>query len=130
MNKKLIVFSILMFLTLSIFTLSYGTDIVMDLDNSSNSNSATQNTTSSQNALTNTVNTTNTAANTSSVDNTIYSSQNTVTEQPIQEPTITTTSSYDESSDLSITNIIDISPSPPNISEIMASFAITSSENL
>ena len=39
MNKKLIVFSILMFLTLSIFTLSYGTDIVMDLDNSSNSNS-------------------------------------------------------------------------------------------
>lgn len=108
MNKKLIVFSILMFLTLSIFTLSYGTDIVMDLDNSSNSNSATKNTTSSQNALTNTVNTTNTAANTSSVDNTIYSSQNTVTEQPIQEPTITTTSSYDESSDLSITNIIDI----------------------
>lgn len=107
MNKKYFIFSIIFILAFCFISFTYGSDIIMDLNNSSNTN--TSNVATSNN--TNSINTnTNTNSDNSTVDNTIYSPDIDVTStsSDIQEPITTATTDYDESGDLTIGNMINI----------------------
>lgn len=101
MNKKVLVFSIIAIFALSFINFCNATDIVMDLNSSANSSS---------NPRDNTIVTDNTPE--TPVDNTIYSPDTDT--QPIdtdyneQETTVTTTTEYEESGDLTISNMINI----------------------
>lgn len=105
MNKKYFIFSIIFILAFCFISFTYGSDIIMDLNNSSNTN--TSNVATSNN--TNSINT-NTNSDNSTVDNTIYSPDTDVTStsSDIQEPITTATTDYDESGDLTIGNMINI----------------------
>ena len=101
MNKKILFFSLIMLFILFFSNFCYATDIVMDLNNLV--------TGGTNNTLANNTN----DANESFVDNTIYSSSpetETETDEYIEEtePIITTTTNYEDSGDLSITNMINI----------------------
>lgn len=105
MNKKYFIFSIIFILAFCFINFTYGSDIIMDLNNSSNTNTnnvATSNNTNSTN--------TNTNIDNSTVDNTIYSpnADATSTSSDIQEPITTATTDYEESGDLTIGNMINI----------------------
>lgn len=107
MKRNFLILSIITIFALTFINFAYATDVVMDLNspidtsNQSMSNSATSNdTTSSTDNL-----------DRSSVDNTIYSSNpdgGTDTSTDVQEPTVTTTTDYEDSGSLSITNMINI----------------------
>ena len=95
MFKRILCFSLIIFFTIFLFNVSYATDVVMDLDaNTAENNKSTE-----------------------EVDNTIYSSEPNTSESDMSEiettdttnlEDIATTSAYEESSDLSITNMINI----------------------
>lgn len=104
MNKKILIFSLITFLLIALTNFIYATDIVMNLNSAnsvSNTNSATDTNTSPID--------TNITANNTAIDNTIYSSATDTSTSTIQdEPTVTTTSDYEESGELSISNMINI----------------------
>ena len=118
MNKK-IIFSLIVFAFLLFFiNLSYATDIVMDLNSntsqSSEGNTVTNN--SSTNILDNNVvenavsdNTVSSSTDPSNVDDTIYSSNQSTTDE-LQSPitSAVTTEELSDSGELSISNIINI----------------------
>lgn len=99
MNKKILILSILLIFSLTFINYVHATDdVIMDL------NTSTANQTSTGNAA---------------IDNTIYSSNSGTNENTIQDPdqdvsydnqipATTSTEDYDNSADLSITNMINI----------------------
>lgn len=103
MSKKLLFLSIIFIIITLLFNISYATDILMDLEEN--------NATSSQNS-----NVTNTENETQLADNTIINSseESTTDQENIDDtyaeydPATTTTTDYEESSELSIPNIINI----------------------
>lgn len=103
MNKKFIIYTILAILVLSISSLVFASDVIIDLES---------NNTSIRNATIDSNNTTSETSN-STIDNTTYSSIPTVDKETpdteeIQSPATTTSSYEEDSSELSITNIINI----------------------
>ena len=89
MSKKILCFSIILFISILLLNVSYATDILMDLQNSSADSSQT-------------------------IDNTIYTSNDNVTiaensTYSDYEPVATTTTTdYEDSTELSISNMINI----------------------
>ncbi len=117
MNKRILIFSLITFLIFIIFNVSYSSDVVMDWNNNNNNlsfNGDRNSVTGSENTISNSILP---SENSTVNDNTIYSSDSDVSEQDtleentssdIQEPTVTTTTEYENSGDLSITNMINI----------------------
>ena len=111
MKKKLFVFTLIFSVIIALTSLVFATDIVMDLNNSSSASQASNSTTATNTTNTTTANPSNTVAPTdnSVADNTIYSSSTADTTAPTSdEPSVTTTSSYEDSGELSISNMINI----------------------
>lgn len=101
MNKKIFVFSLIFIFLLTFISFSYATDVVMNL-NSTNSTSNQSTGTSNTNTDTNT-------SNTDEVDNTIYSPEPTASlDEDVEEPITTSTDNYEDSGELSVTNMINI----------------------
>ena len=105
MKKKILIFTIIAVFALSVFSIVFATDVVIDLDSNTNNPRSTTN-------LTDTTTDTSSSDSNNSVDNTIYTSnpsEEISSETNTQEPVITTSVSADEESDgLSITNMINI----------------------
>lgn len=89
MSKKILCFSIILFISILLLNVSYATDILMDLQNSSADSSQT-------------------------IDNTTYTSNDTVTTaestnySDYESVATTTTTDYEDSTELSISNMINI----------------------
>lgn len=90
MTKRILCFSIILFISILLLNVSYATDILMDLQNSSADSSQT-------------------------IDNTTYTSNDNVTttentNYTDYEPVVTTTTTtdYEDSTELSISNMINI----------------------
>lgn len=112
MNKKILIWSLIIIFSIAFTSFVYATDIVMDLNSPvSNTNdsrlpSDTVDNTNSNTAVPNSLASDN-------VDNTIYSTDNTTEDIDASagdqlEPEITTTTNYEDSGDLSVTNMINI----------------------
>lgn len=94
MFKKLFIFSIILFMSILLMNISYASDVLMDLNDTNSNNEQT-------------------------TDNTIYSatsdSDQTTATEPIQTESVTdyeqvssTTTDYDNSGELSVSNMINI----------------------
>ena len=91
MTKKILCFSIILFISIFLLNISYATDILMDLENTSiNSAQTIDNTTYTPDS-----------------DN-ITSTEATTYNDYVSVATTTTTTDYDDSTELSISNMINI----------------------
>lgn len=110
MNKKVLIWSLIIIFSIAFTGFVYATDIVMDL------NSSVSNTNDSR-IPSNNVDSTNSDiidATNNNTDNTIYSTGNPSEDSGTPDadeqlaPEISTTTTYEESGDLSVTNMINI----------------------
>ncbi len=108
MHKKISILLIIFSFLLTFVHFSYATDVVMDLNSSANQSTSNTNVNDNSTVQNTTVNDTE-AGSTQAIDNTIYSSdQSTSDDAQIPTTSAVTTEESEDSGELSISNMINI----------------------